>query len=146
MDRMFSYEKKKTATTIKRLRECLARFGLPHELTSDNGTQFISAEFQTYLKINGIKHLVGAPFHPSSNGAAESAVTIMKNCLKMGRHDNNDDLYLILNRFLFGYRNTVHTVTGECPAKLFLNRKLRNKFDMLLPCTKDVVQGSQLKQ
>lgn len=136
-----------TTITIQKLRECFARFGLPVELTSDNGAQFTSLEFQSFLKLNGIRHLSGAPFHPSSNGAAESAVAIMKHCIQRAKNENSSlSLNLIINRFLFYYRNTDHSTTGECPAKLLINRKLRCKFDLIVPSTKAVVENNQFKQ
>ena len=34
-----------------------AAHGLPQQLVSDNGPQFILDEFSTYMKSNGIKHI-----------------------------------------------------------------------------------------
>lgn len=36
--------------------EIFARFGFPEELVSDYGKQFVSTEFETFLKSYGIKH------------------------------------------------------------------------------------------
>ena len=37
------------------VRELFARFGLPEQ--SDNGSQFVSAEFEEFLKRNGVRHI-----------------------------------------------------------------------------------------
>ena len=57
--------------TIALLRETFARFGLPEQIVSDNGPQFVSEEFELFLQHNGIKHIRSAPNHPATNGAAE---------------------------------------------------------------------------
>ena len=48
-----------------------ARFGYSEELVSDDGKQFISAEFEAYLKSRGIKHLCVSPYYARSNGKLE---------------------------------------------------------------------------
>ena len=37
------------AVTINVLRAVFARYGLPHEVVSDDGPQFVSEEYQTFL-------------------------------------------------------------------------------------------------
>ena len=56
--------------TIEVLRVMFAAYGLPDQIVSDNGPQFISSEFATFLKQNGVKHIRSAPYHPSTNGLA----------------------------------------------------------------------------
>jgi hypothetical protein len=58
--------------TIAALRSLFATHGLPEQLVSDNGRQFASEEFQQFCKTNGIKHILVAPYHPSSNGKDRS--------------------------------------------------------------------------
>ena len=45
-----------TGRTIRALRELYARFGIPHQLVSDNGLQFVSEVLKQFMLINGIKH------------------------------------------------------------------------------------------
>ena len=54
-------------------------------LVSDNGTCFVSKEFESFLKANGVRHLTIAPYHPSSNGLAVCAVQIVKQGLKKNK-------------------------------------------------------------
>lgn len=135
-----------TELTIKKLRETFARFGIPKIIVSDNGTQFTSNTFQEYLKANGILHKTSAPYHPSTNGAAENMVKTIKYSLLKSIHENKSvDLHLILNRFLFMYRNTEHAQTGQSPAKMLLGRNVRSKFDLIKP-NNDHVIHNKLKQ
>lgn len=114
------------------LRDLWAKFGLPKQTVSDNGPPFSSAEFQKFLKHNGIDHIYTAPYHPASNGAAENSVKICKRTIKKAIKQNLD-VDVALNRFLLAYRNTEHSTTGDSPARLLQGRSLRMRLDNLKP-------------
>ena len=57
--------------TITELRRIFARFGIPKQIMSDNRPQFVSSEFRTFSKKQGIRHILVPPYHPQSNGEAE---------------------------------------------------------------------------
>ena len=80
-------------------------------LVSYNARVFTSEEFKEFLKQSGIYHVTSAPYHPSTNGLAES--------FGVSRGTISDRLA----RFLFQYRNTPHTTTGLIPAELLLGRR-----------------------
>ena len=51
-----------TATkTVECLRTIVVRQGLPEQLLSDNGPQFVSEQFQDFLQGNGIQHIQSTP-------------------------------------------------------------------------------------
>ena len=54
--------------TIVELRKIFAAYGLPEQLVSDNGPQLISAEFASFMKMNGIKHIRCSPYHRRQMG------------------------------------------------------------------------------
>ena len=68
--------------TIEHLSQIFAIHGLPKSIVSDNGSCFTSEAFSKFVKQNGIQHIRTAPYHPASNGLAERAVRIIKNCVK----------------------------------------------------------------
>ena len=70
------------AQTIEAFRQLFATWGLPLQLHTDNGPQFVSAEFEHFLKSNGIIHTTSAVYHPNSNGQAERFVSTLKHALK----------------------------------------------------------------
>ncbi len=45
-----------TANTIVSLRNLFVTHGLPRQIVSDNGPQFVSSDFQEFTRTNGIKH------------------------------------------------------------------------------------------
>ena len=47
--------------TIEDLRKLFAKHGLPEQLVSDDGSQFTSDEFRTFMRKNGIKHTRSTP-------------------------------------------------------------------------------------
>ena len=75
------------AKTITALRKLFASYGLPEQVVSDNGPQFTSEEFQSFMKNNGIKHIHCALYHPSSNGAIERFNLTFKQALKASAKD-----------------------------------------------------------
>ncbi|XP_051784745.1 uncharacterized protein K02A2.6-like [Erpetoichthys calabaricus] len=127
--------------TIQVLRSLFNRYDIPHILVSDNGPQFCSEEFSTFLKSNGVKHIRSAPYHPATNGLAESFVQTFKHSLKSSR--GTALVQQRLDTFLLTYRNTSHETTKETPAMLFLGRKLRSWLDFLKPSVAGVVHRSQ---
>ncbi|KAL7834749.1 hypothetical protein SRHO_G00289960 [Serrasalmus rhombeus] len=115
-----------------------------HILVSDNGPQFCSEEFSTFLKANGVKHIRSAPHHPASNGLAERFVQTFKHALKSSR--GTTPLQQHLDTFLLTYHNTPHATTRESPAMLFIGRKLRSRLDFLKPSVARAVHQSQEAQ
>ncbi|XP_039182475.1 uncharacterized protein K02A2.6-like [Crotalus tigris] len=104
-----------TARTIQVLRGIFASHGLPDVLTSDNGPQFTSSEFQSFLRVNMIRHATSAPFHPASNGQVERMVHTTKEALKRLTHGN---WHHRLADFFFCHRTTPCTSPGKSPAEL----------------------------
>lgn len=129
--------------TIEKLRQCFSTHGLPQMLVSDNGACFKSAEFEAFVKQNGIQHVTSAPFHPASNGLAERAVQTFKEGLKKMK---GHTLETRLARFLFNYRITPQTTTGVSPAEMLMSRRLRSTLDLLLPDVKSKIRHKQSKQ
>jgi hypothetical protein len=132
-----------SSATIRCLQTLFAQFGLPKTIVSDNGSCFVSQEFEKFLKVNGIRHLTSAPYHPATNGLAERAVQIIKNGLK---RDTEGTLSARLARILFNYRISPHSTTEISPAELLFGRKLNSKLDLVRPNLSDSVQHKQLKQ
>ncbi|UYV69438.1 K02A2.6-like, partial [Cordylochernes scorpioides] len=59
---------------INFMRNCIARYGFPQVVVSDNGPPFFSSHFGGFLSKNGISHVTSPPYHPKSNGQAEVSV------------------------------------------------------------------------
>lgn len=98
---------------VETFESLFARYGLPDYIVSDNGRQFTSFEFQSFLERNKVRHSFSPPYHPATNGAAENFVGIFKDkvtkIIKGGKN-----VKTAINQFLFSYRSTPHygQITG----------------------------------
>ena len=84
---IFEMAQTSTTKTISILRHLFAKYRLPQQIVSDNGPQFTSEEFSRFLRLNGIKHIRPAPYHPASNGQVERLVRTFKQTMKAGERD-----------------------------------------------------------
>ncbi|UYV80580.1 hypothetical protein LAZ67_19000797 [Cordylochernes scorpioides] len=117
-----------TETTINCLKEIFATHGLADVIVSDNGTSFTSEPFRTFLKRNGVRHILCAPYHAASNGQVERAIQTLKNLL---RKNSSGNWTTRLSRSLLSMRIAINSTTQKSPAQLLMNRNLKsliNKF------------------
>ena len=118
-----------TATaTVTVMRRLFATHGIPETLATDNGTQFISEEFEQFLSNNNVEHVQTAPKHPSSNGLAERAVQTVKRGVKK---TSGSSLEMRMQKFLMSYRITPQSTTGKCPSELLYKPRSRCKLDQM---------------
>ena len=93
------------------LKNIICRHGLPYEIVTDNGPQFISKIFNELCKKWKIKIRTASPRYPNCNGHAEAAnKTIMNNLKKrlgLKKEMWGEELYGVL----WAYRTTPHTAT-----------------------------------
>ncbi|XP_031564138.1 uncharacterized protein K02A2.6-like [Actinia tenebrosa] len=116
-----------TATcVINNLKKIFARFGIPAEVVSDNGSQYSNTgnlfnsthEFKRFAEEWGFRHTTSSPEYPHSNGAAERAVQTAKRILKKAEADKKDPFEGLLK-----YRNTPFDDIGVPPAQLLMSRR-----------------------
>ncbi len=87
-------------------------YGLPEQVVTDNGPQFESMSYSTFMHADGVK----APYHPSSNGAAEWFVRTFKESMKAVHNEGQTTQHSIAN-FLLTYWSTLHSTIGvRCNA------------------------------
>ena len=61
--------------------EIFTRFGIPHEILTDNGEQFVSKSMKELIEKYGIKHYKSSPYHPQANGQVESTNKVLESIL-----------------------------------------------------------------
>ncbi|XP_055692263.1 uncharacterized protein K02A2.6-like [Lutzomyia longipalpis] len=135
-----------SGNTIKELRKIFATHGLPEQLVTDQGRQFISQEFEEFCKRNGIDHKMGAPYHPATNGQAERYVRTIKEKLMMLKDVSQEDVELKLSSILLNYRRTPHSTSGISPSEKLFGRKIRSRLDFILPGEESVRKEIKYKE
>jgi hypothetical protein len=61
------------SSTIKFFNEIIARYGVPHNIITDNGTNFVKGVFADYCGQKGIQLDLASVAHPQTNGQVEKA-------------------------------------------------------------------------
>ncbi len=57
--------------------------GLPEQVVSDNGSQFVSDKFQQFMCTNGVKHIRCAPYHPPLLGQPSGSWGLSRSLWKL---------------------------------------------------------------
>ncbi|KAL5541209.1 hypothetical protein UlMin_042682 [Ulmus minor] len=94
-------------------RNIICRFGIPHSLVSDNGTQFDSAGLKKLCLDLGIHKHFSSVAHPQSNGQVEAVNKTIKNNLERKLNGARGAWVDELPRVLWAYRTTCRTSTNE---------------------------------
>ena len=115
----------------------VSRFGVPHELHSDQGRNFESAVFKGMCHRLGIKKTRTTPLHPQSDGMVERFNRTIGNQLAMYAQDNPSEWDRHVPLLLLAYRSAVHEATRDTPAKLMLGRELTLPVDLFYGATAD---------
>ena len=108
-------------SVISRIEDVFARFGSPKEVISDNGPQFISADFKKLELKHKFNHITSSPYLPNANGEAERAVQTAKRILSQTDHWLG----------LMVYRDTPIAATGCSPSQLMLGRHIQTTLPVL---------------
>ena len=113
------------------LRSMFATFGVPEELSSDGGPEFIASQTKNFLQKWGVHHRKASAYHPQSNGRAEVAVKAAKRLLQSninpsGSLDNDKFLKALLQ-----LRNTPDPDCRISPAEIVFGRPIRDAFSFI---------------
>ena len=112
-----------TKSVITFLTQIFAREGLPDEIVSDNGVQFVSTEFEAFLAKLKIRHLKSSLYYPRANGEVERWNRVLKQTLQIAKNQQKPWKEATVE-LLMAYRATPHSTTGKSPAELLHGRKM----------------------
>ena len=72
------------------LRRLFATFGVPEEISTDGGPEFVALESKDFYRRWGVEHRLSSAYHSQSNGRAEVAVKSIKRLLEDNLGPNGD--------------------------------------------------------
>ena len=119
-----------SSVVIEFLTSLFDRYGLIEEIVTDNGVQFTSVEFQTFLKQHGIRHCRPSLYAPQANGAVARLNRVLKEGIKANMADGRSFMTSI-RQTLATYRVTPHSTTSVTPASLMLVFPVRTSLSMM---------------
>lgn len=97
-----------------------SRFGLPKQIQSDRGSNFVSNVFQEVMCELGIEQITSSAYHPQSQGAIERYHQTLKVVMKTYAVQHPGDWDIALPLLLFALRDSVNDSTGYTPFELDL--------------------------
>ena len=100
--------------------------GVPLELSSDGGPEFVANETQDFLRRWGVHHRLSSAYHPQSNGRAEIAVKSMKRLLQENVSLTGEISTEGYTRAMLQFRNTPDPINGKSPAQIVFGRPLHD--------------------
>ena len=115
----------------------LCRYPRPDTISSDQGVQFLSSEFQELLSTYGITHSTTTTYNPQANSVVERAHGFINNAVRCSQSSN---LASLLPAIAWSLRTTFHSTLGCAPANLVFGCSMLNS--SLLFNTQDLLQKS----
>lgn len=111
--------------TIARIfvQEYVSRFGVPNEITTDQGTQFESRLFKELLEVLGSRRIRTSTYHPKANGLVERFHRVLKTAIKSS--GNSIHWVRELPMILLGIRTTIKEDLGFTPAEMVYGENLK---------------------
>jgi len=133
----------KASTVVKFIkRNIITRFGVPRDIVTDNGPQFVAQELQDMCCKYHINLHHSSPYYPQGNGQAEATnKTLIKIIKKTCNSSNYADWPERLVEALWAYRTSVRTPTGQTPYTLTFGMEPVLPYEILVPSLRVQLDG-----
>ena len=112
-------------TVAEALVDIFSHLGVPEEILSDVGTQFVCDCVREVTQLLSVKQLTTTPYHPMRNGLTEKFNGTMKSMLKRLCSEQPRQWHRYINPLLFAYREVPQESTGISPFELLYGRAVR---------------------
>ena len=119
-----------TISVIQSLNFHMQYFGVPAEIHTDSGCQFISYSFKQYCQFMGTVHKISSVRYPASNGLAERAIKTVKTALTAK-----------LNSSQWAYRRRLKGIHSRSDTNRTGAEALSFYYSRLLNCLNQMLAG-----
>jgi hypothetical protein len=89
--------------------------GLPNDIISDRGPQFVSKFWKKFFELLKVKINLSSAYHPETDGQTERVNQILEQYLRCTINYHQDDWKDLLPLAEFAYNNTLHSSTKKTP-------------------------------
>ena len=134
-----------TETVAEALMDMYSRLGIPEEVLSDLGTQFVSKCMDEVSRLLSIKRLTTTPYHPICNGLVERFNGTLEKMLRRLCNEQPRQWHRFVNPLLFAYREAPQKATGFSPFKLLYGRTVRGPVQILKELWTGETGGTEIK-
>eukprot|EP00745_Piridium_sociabile_P033382 TRINITY_DN571_c0_g1_i10.p1 TRINITY_DN571_c0_g1~~TRINITY_DN571_c0_g1_i10.p1 ORF type:complete len:1565 (+),score=261.65 TRINITY_DN571_c0_g1_i10:102-4796(+) len=118
-------------TVAEALWQIWTRVGIPKEVLTDMGTQFVSHVMTQVNRLVGIRAQTTTPYHAQANGLVERFNATLKQMLKRLCQDHPKDWDRFVPAVLFAYREVPQESMRFSPFELLYGRTVRGPMSIL---------------
>ena len=134
-----------TETVAEALLDMYSRLGIPEEVLSNLGTQFVSKCMEEVSRLLSMKRLTTTPYHPICNGLVERFNGILKKMLRRLSNEQPRQWHGFVNPLLFAHREAPQEATGFSPFELLYGRTVRGPVQILKELWIGETDGTEVK-
>ena len=98
--------------------EVFARVGVPREILTDQGSNFVSQLLAELYRLLQVKPIRTSPYHPQTDGLVERFNKTLKAMLRKTASEDGKDWDRMIPYLLFAYREVPQSSTGFSPFEL----------------------------
>jgi hypothetical protein len=118
------------------------RFEIPQTLTTDQGTSFMSHQFQEFVGSLKIKLLNSSPYYAQANGQAEASNKILIRLIKKKIEERPKRWHEVLSEALWAHRTAKHGAIKVTPNELVYGQEVVLPVDINLRTYRVAEQGN----
>jgi hypothetical protein len=108
-----------------------SRVGIPEEILSDCGSNFMSQLLEEVYALLGVSKIKISPYHKQSDGLTERFIGTLKRMLRKYVEEEPKMWDKWLPYLLFAYREVPQASTGFSPFELLYGRRVRGPLDIV---------------
>ena len=120
-----------TPGIVKALNKFFAWVGVPLEIQSDQGSNFMSKIFKQVMMLWGTKHFKSSAYHPESQGSLERFHQTLKTMIKAYCYEFENDWDEGIHFLLFAVRESCQESLGFSPFELIFGHNVRGPLKVL---------------
>nr|XP_006813473.1 PREDICTED: gypsy retrotransposon integrase-like protein 1-like [Saccoglossus kowalevskii] len=117
-------------TVAEELVNMYSRVGIPKEILTDQGKQFISDVMREVSRLF-VRQMTTSPYHPQTNGLVEKFNGVLKRMLTRMCEERPNDWDRYISPLLFAYREAPQASLGFSPFELLYGRTVRGPMAIL---------------